>query len=317
MFVGYESLHDAWDHIEDADGNHLPQTTNRWYESTNGTVLYKVAADGRRSRFAKMQQVVVVNDLPDEFPGDVNYDYYIEEAQTGRRTTSCIPSRSWTAAARKPTSSPTKSARSGKIGKRDRGRCRLADQPDLNYYRDLYTGRVAINAYDSMRDALKALWKSQPWADQGRPHLVLRESSTPQMATSTATRSARASCPTSTGSLRTSCRWRRRSSPRTMRRSASRSWCWTMNRAVARRAMRCSKIVSGGPGKVYWWAINKISPLASERFNELHGARRSGGREDRLFADPLRGKGRGTMKMRIDSGCGRSTTIHSRTRRSS
>ena len=32
MFAGYETLHDAWDHIEDADGNHLPQTTNRWYD---------------------------------------------------------------------------------------------------------------------------------------------------------------------------------------------------------------------------------------------------------------------------------------------
>ena len=32
---------------------------------------------------------------------------------------------------------------------------------DLNYYRDLYTGRVAINAYDSMRATLKALWKSE------------------------------------------------------------------------------------------------------------------------------------------------------------
>ena len=31
---------------------------------------------------------------------------------------------------------------------------------DLNYYRDLYTGLVAINNYSSMRAALKALWKS-------------------------------------------------------------------------------------------------------------------------------------------------------------
>jgi hypothetical protein len=81
MFVGYETLHDAWDHIEDADGNHLSQTTNRWYESTGGTVLYKVAQDGRRQRYPTMRQVVVANDLPDEFPSDVNYDYYIEEAQ--------------------------------------------------------------------------------------------------------------------------------------------------------------------------------------------------------------------------------------------
>ena len=32
MFVGYESLNAGWDHIEDADGNQLEQTTNRWYE---------------------------------------------------------------------------------------------------------------------------------------------------------------------------------------------------------------------------------------------------------------------------------------------
>ena len=31
---------------------------------------------------------------------------------------------------------------------------------DLNYYRDLYTGRVAHSHYESMRAALKALWVS-------------------------------------------------------------------------------------------------------------------------------------------------------------
>ena len=36
--------------------------------------------DGKRNRFAKMQKVVVVNDLPDVFPSDVNFDFYIEEA---------------------------------------------------------------------------------------------------------------------------------------------------------------------------------------------------------------------------------------------
>ena len=81
MFVGYETLHDAWDHIEDADGNHLPQTTNRWYKSTNGTMLYKVAQTADGNAIRRCSQVVVVNDLPDEFPDDVNYDYYIEEAQ--------------------------------------------------------------------------------------------------------------------------------------------------------------------------------------------------------------------------------------------
>ena len=57
------------------------RTTNRWYEATNGTTLYKIGMDGKRSRFAKMLAVIVVNNLPDAFPDDVNVPYYIEEAQ--------------------------------------------------------------------------------------------------------------------------------------------------------------------------------------------------------------------------------------------
>ena len=30
MFLGYENLDKAWTHIEDSDGNHLTQNTNRW-----------------------------------------------------------------------------------------------------------------------------------------------------------------------------------------------------------------------------------------------------------------------------------------------
>ena len=32
MFLGYENLDKAWTHIEDSDGNHLTQNTNRWYK---------------------------------------------------------------------------------------------------------------------------------------------------------------------------------------------------------------------------------------------------------------------------------------------
>ena len=36
-------------------------------------------------RFAKMHGVVVVNDLPDQFPTDINYDHYVKEAQASGR----------------------------------------------------------------------------------------------------------------------------------------------------------------------------------------------------------------------------------------
>ena len=108
-----------------------------------------------------MHRVVVVNDLPDEFPGDVNYDYYIEEAQ--RAANDILHPKQKMASRRK---------KADKLNDEEREEWEVRQNEtdidvgwltslDLTYHRDLYTGRVAINAYDSMRAALKALWKSE------------------------------------------------------------------------------------------------------------------------------------------------------------
>ena len=108
-----------------------------------------------------MQQVVVVNDLPDEFPDDVNYDYYIEEAQ--RAANDILHPKQKTASRRKKADKLNDEEREEWEDRQNETEVDVEwlTSLDLNYYRDLYTGRVAINAYDSMRAALKALWKSE------------------------------------------------------------------------------------------------------------------------------------------------------------
>ena len=59
------------------------------------------------------------------------------------------------------------------------------------------------------------------------------------------------------------------------------------------------QIVSNGPG-VYWWAINKISPLATERFTELMTYAEQAGVTIDFLPIHSEASGRGTMKMRID-----------------
>ena len=300
MFVGYETLHDAWDHIEDADGNHLPQTTNRWYESTGGTMLHKVALDGRRQRYPKMQRVVVVNDLPDEFPGDVNYDYYIGEAQ--RAANDILHPKQKMASRRKKADKLNDEEREEWEDRQNETEIDVGwlTSLDLNYYRDLYTGRVAINAYDSMRASLKALWKSE--LRMSKADLIW----------------CFESFNTADGYF-----------DRDQKRKSILSYIdWVVENIVpmekevfpeddapisvtvmvlddepgggkTRHALR--KIVSGGPGKVYWWAINKISPLASERFNELQEHAEAAGVKIDFLPIHCEAKGRGTMKMRIDA----------------
>jgi hypothetical protein len=159
---------------------------------------------------------------------------------------------------------------------------------------------VAINAYDSMRHALKALWKSE--MRMGKAALIW----------------CFESFNTADGYF-----------DRDQKRKSILSYIdWVVENIVpmekevfpeddapisvtvmvlddergggkTRHALR--KIVSGGPGKVYWWAINKISPLASERFNELREHAEVAGVTIDFLPIHCEAKGRGTMKMRIDA----------------
>ena len=299
MFLGYESLNAAWDFITDTDGNRLEQNTNRWYESTKGTLLYKEKADGKRSRFTKMKSAVVVNDIPDAFPDDVNSDYYIWEAQ---KIVDDI---------RNPKQrSDTRSKKSEKLSDAERNEWEDRQNEteaniewllalDLNYYRDLYTGLVAINNYNSMRAALKALWKSN--LGMSRADLIW----------------CFESFNTADGYF-----------DRDQKRKSMLSYIdWiTENIVPAQKEVfpeedgapvcvavrvlddepgggktRCAllQIVHGG-ANVYWWAINKISPLARERYNELMAF--AGAADVKIDFLPIHSElgGRGTMKVQID-----------------
>jgi hypothetical protein len=161
MFLGYETLHSAWDRIEDSEGNRLPQTTNRWYEATTGTLLYKVKEDGTRQRFAKMNRAIVTNDIPDEFPDDINFDYYISEAEA---VVHAVLHPSKKAVSRSKKAEKLTDDEREEWGERQNQTDADVDwliSLDLNHYRDLYTGLVAINNYDSMKAALRSLWKSE------------------------------------------------------------------------------------------------------------------------------------------------------------
>lgn len=67
--------------------NNLITHINRYYVSTNGAYLYKckLDKDGKRSGYINMLSghgVIIANDLNEikEFPNDINYKYYISEA---------------------------------------------------------------------------------------------------------------------------------------------------------------------------------------------------------------------------------------------
>jgi hypothetical protein len=103
-----------------------------------------------------------VNDVPGEFPADVNYDYYITAAQEAANKV--LHPQPKGESRRKKAENLSDDEREEWEDRINFGEADvewLTRLDDLNYYRDLYVGRVALNAYDSMRAALKALWKSR------------------------------------------------------------------------------------------------------------------------------------------------------------
>ena len=57
--------------------------------------------------------------------------------------------------------------------------------------------------------------------------------------------------------------------------------------------------MTGGP-RIYWWAINKIDPIASERHDELMAQAKAADVKVDFLPIHSKANGRGTMKMQID-----------------
>jgi hypothetical protein len=81
-FLDYFKASQGWTVI-DQDGEPLPRI-NRWYESVNGQMLYKVREDGTgKTKLDGVRSAVLVPDLPEGpgLPPDLDLDVYIAAAQ--------------------------------------------------------------------------------------------------------------------------------------------------------------------------------------------------------------------------------------------
>ena len=49
--------------------------------STNGRMLYKIDANGKWIKFSNVVSPIIVNDMPNVFPDDIDRTYYVDAAQ--------------------------------------------------------------------------------------------------------------------------------------------------------------------------------------------------------------------------------------------
>ncbi len=301
-FTDYQAV-DKTHYVEDSEGNRLSQRINRWYEaipSTAGVVLYSVNAANpkQRARHAGMVNAVLVNDLPDAIPADLNRAHYIEAAQK------IVDSALYPKPKR-----PGRNKKFENLNDQEREELhqrQTAGQPnlenlatlDLKYYRDYYLAKTKnLNYYDSMRAVLAMLWHRYRLTKADLIWCYESFDSSIQW-------------------------WTRKGKVRDILSYID----WLVQQVPVekevlpdddmpchvtveimddepgagktREALR--EIVQGGPG-VYWWAIGKINPLASERCEELATivSQNTGSTVD-FLAIHCEAGGKGTMKMQID-----------------
>ena len=298
-FLDYATLDDAWSHIEDDAGNRLRQTTNRWYEATEGTTLYKIGMDGKRNRFAKMQKVVVVNDLPDVLPSDVNFDFYIEEAN---RVVDAVVNPKKKAVKRSKSFDKLSSDEREELESRQMAEdadVEYLTSLDLNYYRDLYLGKHKLNFYDSMKSVLARLWNHRDlrltradliWAcnslDSGQGYFNRRDKRRSILSfidhlVDNAVPFEKEVFPTDEAPISVHVN------------------VLDDEPGGGKTRYKLRQIVTGGP-RIYWWAINKIDPIASERHDELMAQAKAVDVKVDFLPIHSKANGRGTMKMQID-----------------
>ena len=149
--------------MEDNDGNHLPMRVNRWHEAIGGTVLYKVREDGGKQKQPRIESVRVLNDLPDTFPEDINYDYYIDAARHPKEKKASRRRK-----AEKLTDAERQEWEDWQT--ETEANVEFLLSLNLNPFRDMYTGLIAHSKSLCAQGALEG----QSWPLQGRSHLVLR-----------------------------------------------------------------------------------------------------------------------------------------------
>ena len=80
-------LTDFIDHFKATPGWHLsadggePRKIARWYNSTSGVLLRKIHQDGRSEIVGGGGCLTIVDDLPAEFPDNIDHSYYVKRAQ--------------------------------------------------------------------------------------------------------------------------------------------------------------------------------------------------------------------------------------------
>jgi hypothetical protein len=301
QFIGYARLDPAWSHVEDAAGNRQRQRTNRWYEATSGTILYKVKEDGSRAKFPNQQAIVLANNLPDELPDDINYKHYIEAAE--KLVEDILHPKVKRAARAKKIENLTEDEREELI---DRQTTELPNIEylltlDLNYHRDLYLAKHKFNFYDSMKSVLARLWNDQ--------NLRLTRADLIWVFESLDSGQGYFERPDKRKSLLSfidfivdnAVPFDKDVFPIDDTPIAVTVDVLDDEPGGGKTRYALGRIVNGGPGMVYWWAINKIAPLASERHTELMAQAEAANVEIDFLAIHSESKGRGTMKMRVDA----------------
>ena len=298
MFIDYTALNKGW-RAEDADGQPL-QNFNRWYESTNGRMLYKIDANGKRIKFSNVVSPIIVNDMPNVFPDDIDRTYYVDAAQ---RLVDAVLNPT------KKANKQSKKADKLTDDERDEWEDRqntndvdlewLANLAALNHYRDLYIGKHRFNHYDSMKAVLTALWTHRDfrmskadliWCfhsfDSSEGYFQRKDKHKNIMSfidwlVETIVPVEKNVFPEDDAPVTVTVQVLDREP------------------GAGKTYKALNHIVAGGP-RVYWWAISKIDPIAKERFDEIMALANCAGTAIDFIPIHSEAEGKGTMKMRID-----------------
>lgn len=156
-FVDYFKATKGWV-VEDSDGATLGKL-NRWYVPQRGVALTKRRLkDGQVIKVAGAEKVCILNDLPQAFPDDVDYAFYIAAAQALidsverpalREASDMIPFSDLNAVQRAQYQANLAAAEP------DAERCATVD---LRRLREQYEAKVKGNTYDTMKSVLVRLW---------------------------------------------------------------------------------------------------------------------------------------------------------------
>lgn len=302
MFLDYHRANSGFV-TQDGAGTSYQQT-NRWYESTAqiGPLYSLNTTSGRRSKIGGTVSVRVVNNLPETFPADLNHQHYIDAAH--REIAAIRHPKPPKAKTRAKSPDLLDAAERAELASRqtveDVDLIRMMGiAPHVEHYRDDYLNRYRGNYYDSMFNVLIAMWRN-PVLGLTKAELIwLMDSfdSAPQYFQKAAKRK----------DILKRIQWMTENVipfQKNLLPPDDQPGQATVNvlsdepgGGKTRQALRM--IVSNGP-EVYWWALNKIDPLAGEREAELRALAAEQGVLVDFKAIHCQANGLGTMLSQID-----------------